>query len=245
MQIKLDNVKYKDLKDLSFTIEDNKITGIVSNDIFDLIRINYIISSNEKEDGKISYSNRYSKKKIGLITIKDVYEMINGISYDYITCKEIDDKLYDLLNINEKLLERNVSTLSTSEKIKILFLNCLSNDYDVILINGILEQLDNKLRKKIINIIINLKKFEEKTIIVSSTDIDIIYEFIDNLILIINGKSYFSSSKFSIFDEINDITIKKPFIKQIENMVYEKSKIDLGNNETINELIKSIYREIR
>lgn len=247
MQIKLDNVSFKNLKNLSFDIEDKKITGIFCNDIKDLVNINYLISNNIKDDGNIKYKPRFSKKRIGILSISKTNEMINGIVKDYLD-ENINNSLFDLFEINKEILDRQIDTLSNTEKIKILFINILNNEYETILINGIFEELDITTRKKIIKIIINLKKFNNKTIIVSSTDIDIIYEFIDNLVLIINGNCLSCNNKFQIYKEkeiINNPLIEKPFIKKIEDMIYNKSNINLGNNDTINELIKSIYREIR
>ena len=247
MQIKLENVSFKNLKNLTFTLNDKKITGIVSSDIKDLINLNYIISNNIKDEGNIKYTPRFSKKSIGVISISKLDDMINGKVIDYIH-SNIDDSLFEILDLNKSILEKNIKILSNTEKVKILFLKTLSENYETILINGIFEELDSSLRKKFIKIILNLKKFNNKTIIVSSTDVDIIYEFIDDLILIINSQSLTCDNKFSIYDDkeiVNNPQIRKPFVKQIEDMVYNKSNISLGKNDTINELIKAIYREIR
>ena len=248
MQIKLDKVTYKNLSDLSFEIENEKITGIVCNDIKDLININYLIKNNLKTSGVIKYNPKYSKNKIGVVSISKLSEFINGNLYDYLDIKNIDDDLLELFSIDKNIENRDINTFSNTEKIKFLFLKTLIKDYDTILINGIFEELDISMRKKFIKIIINLKKFQKKTILISTTDIDIIYEFIDNLVIILDGKSLSCSNKFSIYEEdniVNNPLIQKPFIKKIEDMVYNKSNIDLGNNDSINELIKSIYREIR
>lgn len=248
MQIKLENVSYKNLNNLSFKIENEKITGIVCNDIKDLININYVILNNIKDLGTIKYSPRYSKNKIGIISISNVSELINGSLYDFINLKKVDEELLNLFSMDKNIENRDIDTFSNTEKIKLLFLKVLTQEYDTILINGIFEELDMDMRKKFIKIIINLKKFQKKTILLSTTDINIIYEFIDNLIIILDGQSLSCSNKFSIYDEeniVNNPLIQKPFIKKIEDMVYNKSNIDLGNNDSINELIKAIYREIR
>lgn len=247
MQIKLEKVSFKNLNNLSFNINDKKITGIISSDIKDLININYIILNNITDNGNIKYSPRHSKKRIGIVSISNIGEMINGSVLEYMN-NEINDSLLDLLEISKELLNRQINTLSNTEKIKILFLKALTNNCETILINGIFEELDSKMREKFIKIIINLKKFNDKTIVVSSTDVDIIYEFVDDLVLVINGESLTCDNKFSIYNDkdiVNNPQIQKPFIKKIEDMVYNKSNINLGNNDTINELIKSIYREIR
>ena len=65
---------------------------------------------------------------------------------------------------------------------------------------------------------------------------------IDDIILIDNGKVLCAGNKFEIYENCN---INKPFTIKIKDAIYEKSKINIGNNDNINELIKAIYREIR
>lgn len=247
MQIKLENASFKNLKKLSFIINDKKITGIVSSDIKDLVNLNYVIYNNIKDSGNIKYNPRYSKKRIGIISISNIDEMISGSVKEFID-EDINDSLFDVLDLNKQILKKDVNILSNTEKIKILFLKVLNENYETILINGIFEELDSNMRKKLIKIILNLKKFNDKTIIVSSTNVDILYEFVDDLVLIINGECLTCDNKFLIYNDkkiIKNPQIQKPFIKEIEDMIYNKSNINLGNNDTINELIKAIYREIR
>lgn len=241
MQIRLENVKYRNL-DLNFSIENKNITGIVSNNIYDLIITNYIISNNICEEGNIKYSKKFNKNKIGLISISNIYDMINGNIYDFIGTTDLDKELIKLLEIKEEMFNKDMSELSTTQKIKTLFLKCLMKNPDIILIDGILERLDSSKRKKIIKLLIDLKKFNEKTIVVSSIDIDIIYELVDDLVIINNGSVVSYGDKFKVYENCD---IHKPLIKQIEDAVLSKSNINLGKNDSVNELIKAIYREVR
>ena len=247
MQIKVDNVSYKNLNNITFNIQDKKIIGIVCSDIKKLITIGNMIGNNLKDSGSIKYVPKYSKKNIAVISISDVYEFKEGKVLDYIDLSKIDKEILDLLNIKETLKERNINSLSSSQRIKLLLLKIIICDYDTLIINGIFEELDLTNRKNIIKILINLKKFKQKTIIIGTTDIDIIYEFIDNLVIICDNLCLYSENKFSIFENnnVNNPKIEIPFIKKIENMVYNKSNINLGDNDNINELIKAIYREVR
>ena len=243
MQIVLSNVSYKRLNSLNFIISNNQITGIVSNDIYDLSNLNFIVKNSIKQSGNIKSSLKNYKDKIGIISISDINN-INNI-YDI---NNLNKEFLNMLNMDEKILNKDISYLSTTEKIQILFINVLSNNPDTILIDGILELLDKHMRKVILNLISNLKKFYNKTIVICTIDVDIIYEFVDNLVFIINGNSFFSKNKFSIFENDyikNNPLVNIPFVKKVEIMINDKNGINLGNNENINELIKSIYREIR
>ena len=245
MQIKLNNVTYGKIKNASFQIDNNKILGIVSNDIYLLKDINEVIKNNSIANGNIKYSPRYSKTKIGLISSYYLNDLPSGIVNDYINIKKVSLEQLKLFNIDKKIFDRKVDTLSKTEKIKLMFLNCMINDVDTILIDGILEILDSNMRKKIINLLINLKKFNNKTIVISCIDIDIIYEFVDNLVLIINNECITSNNKYDLFENISESSLCVPFVKKVEKNLSKKNKINLGNNDNINELIKSIYREMR
>lgn len=228
------SINYKNLK--SIDIEDKKITGIVSNNVYDINELNRIIFDKCKDN-------------IGLISIADADDMHDGSVYDFIMGdNNIDyNEILKKVDINLDLLSKDLSICSTCEKIKILFAKTLIMNPNIILIDGILEVLDSKLRKKFIKIIIELNKFYNKTLVVSSIDIDIIFEYIDNLIIIDDECTKFYD-KYLIYDEkefFNNSLINMPFVVKIENMILNKSNINLGKNDNVNELIKAIYREIR
>lgn len=241
MQIKVENVYYKKYKNLNFEIEDNKITGLVCNDIFILENINKMLKNNDIKKGTITYSN---KNKIGIISGSYINNMLEGTVLDYLGVSAVDTKKLQMFDLEKEILNQSIESLSSTEKIKILFLDCILKDCDTILIDGILEELDDYTKEKILKLILRLKKFKNKTIVVGTIDIDSIYEYIDNLIIINNDKCIFSNNKYSIFEENKNI-IYRPFVIKIKEMIYKKSNIDLGNNDSINELIKAIYREIR
>ena len=255
MQINIKNVSYKNINNINFDIEKNKITGIVSNNVDELNDLSDVIYENKKDEGIIKYSPAYNKRKIGLISSKQIYNMINGNVYEFFLLKsrklqydikKLDDKL-KIVGLSNSILKKDLSILSTSEKIKVLFANILLHDPDLILLDNIFPQLDYKSRDIFYKILIELK-LKRKTIVICSIDIDIIYELIDNLVIINNKTVLVASDKYSIFDNkstINNSLIKKPLVVEITNKVYEKSNIELGKNDNINELIKAIYREIR
>lgn len=218
--------------DNGFVIENAKITGVICNDI------NYLDKINE---------NIYkSNKNVGLISIKEAYDNIDGLVGDFIpNCKKLDEIL-ETVGLDRSILNRSMFNLSTSEKILVMFAKILLSNFDVILVNNILSKLDLKLRDKVIKILIKLKKFDNKTIIISSIDVDIIFEFIDNVVIFDNYKLITSLSKYDAYNSISDdSSVEKPLVIDLTNRVLNKSGIKLGNNDSINELIKAIYREIR
>lgn len=256
MQIKVENISYNKLNDINFEIESGKITGIISNNIDDLNDINQLLYCGKD----IKYMPKYNKKDIALVSIVEAFDIISLNVYDFIVSKvkeykikieNIDLKIEELfkkVDLNKSILNKEMNNLSTSEKIKVLLIRSLLYDPNTILLDNIFSSLDSKSRDKLFKVLINLKKFENKTIIISSIDIDIVYEFVDNIVIIKNGKTILCGDKFKCFEDekiIENKFIDKPLVIEIASRVYKKSNIKLGKNDSINELIKSIYREVR
>ena len=204
---------------LEFEINDKKINGIVSNDLYTLNNICEKINYNYKNSFLISINNLNSLCQEDLLNM-DINSLLN-------------------YKLDKKIINKDINYLSISEKIRLLFLKCLSYDYDVIIFDCILEILDSDLRTLIIKKILDLNKFKGKTIIISSIDINIIYEIIDSLAIFNNKKCIYYGDKYNVPENFAS------FIKKIEKKIYENSNINLGNNDSINELIKAIYREVR
>ena len=216
-------IKYKEK---SIDIIDKKITGIVSNSVSNIIKFNENLGS-----------------EVYIISYFNVQNMNEGIVEDFLNTKKNEDKLPDALktlNINSKILSKNICELSTSEKIKLLIVNALLKNYEVIYFDNILPCLDSSSRTRLYKLIIKLKKFQNKTILISDINIDNIFEFVDNLIIvsdtIINGNQY---------DVFPCDIINNPITLTLRDKILENKNIDIGKVDSVNELIKAIYREIR
>ena len=216
-------IKYKEK---SIDIMDKKITGIVSNSVSNIIKFNENLGS-----------------KVYIISYFNVQNMNEGIVEDFLNAKKNEDDLLEalkILNINSKILSKNICELSTSEKIKLLIVNALLKNYEVIYFDNILPCLDSSSRTKLYKLIIKLKKFQNKTILISDINIDNIFEFVDNLIIV--SDTIITGNKYDVFP--CDI-INTPITLTLRDKILENKNIDIGKVDSVNELIKAIYREIR
>lgn len=216
-------IKYKEK---SIDIIDKKITGIVSNSVSNIIKFNENLSN-----------------EVYIISYFNVQNMNEGIVEDFLNAKKNEDDLLEALktlNINSKILSKNICELSTSEKIKLLIVNALLKNYQVIYFDNILPCLDSSSRTRLYKLIIKLKKFQNKTILISDINIDNIFEFVDNLIIV--SDTIITGTKYDVFP--CDI-INTPITLTLRDKILENKNIDIGKVDSVNELIKAIYREIR
>ena len=216
-------IKYKEK---SIDIIYKKITGIVSNSVSNILKFNENLSD-----------------EVYIISYFNVQNMNEGIVEDFLNAKKNEDELLEALktlNINSKILSKNICELSTSEKIKLLIVNALLKNYEVIYFDNILPCLDSSSRTKLYKLIVKLKKFQNKTILISDINIDNIFEFVDNLIIV--SDTIITGNKYDVFP--CDI-INTPITLTLRDKILENKNIDIGKVDSVNELIKAIYREIR
>ena len=223
-------------------LNTNKIIGVIGN----------------SGSGKSSLINKIKpSKKIGIIdsnvvkcdNVKDQIEYYVR-EYNY-RLKELQDRekeIITMLEIDNELLDKSVYSISESELYKVMIASIMLCNPDNLVFDEVLFSLDYKSKTKILKLLMKLKKFFNKTIIIICPNIDDIYEFIDDIIIIDEGKILLSGNKYEIYsdnyDLIKEKNIRIPTIVEFINKMKEEG-INLDNVDNINELIKTVYREMR
>ena len=105
-----------------------------------------------------------------------------------------------MLDIDKSILDKSVYEISESELSKVLIASVLLCNPDIIIFDEILDSFDSINKIKIIKLFIKLKKFFNKTIIIVSSNIDDIYEFIDEIIIIDDGKVLYFGDKYKVYN---------------------------------------------
>ena len=227
---------------LEDVLNTNKIIGVIGN----------------SGSGKSSIISRIKNdKKIGIINsnvvkcdnVKDQIEYyVREYNYRLKELQDRENEIITMLEIDEDLLDKSVYSISESELYKVMIASIMLCNPDNLIFDEVLFSLDSKSKIKLLKLLMKLKKFFNKTIIIICPNIDDIYEFIDDIMIIDEGKILLYGDKYKIYNDNYDLikekNIRIPTIVEFIRQMKEKG-IKLDNVDNINELIKTIYREMR
>ena len=223
-------------------LNTNKIIGVIGN----------------SGSGKSSFINTIkSNKKIGIINtnivkcdiVKDQIEYyVREYNYRLKELQDRENEIITMLEIDNVTLDKSVYSISESELYKVIIASIMLYNPDNLIFDEVLFSLDYKSKTKLLKLLMKLKKFFNKTIIIVCPNIDDIYEFIDDIMIIDEGKILLYGNKYEVYNDNYDLLKEKniriptivEFIKRMED-----EGIKLDNVDNINELIKTIYREMR
>ena len=255
MGLVFNKVSYYDtLSDITFTVDDSKITGIVGMDtdglseLFDLLTFEFQptkgnIIGNYSKVGYVSYS----------VNDQFFYDIISDEFYFILkmnrinSIKRVHDSLL-MMGLDDSYLSRSIYSLSSSELKKVRFACALSINPDFLVLYEPFMGLDKGDRDNIIRLLLMMKNKYSKTIVIISKDTDILLELCDETIVISDGTIVRTGDKYSIFSDNNLLlrsNLSIPKTIEFSKLVLNKKKIDIGYRDNVNDLIKDIFRFVR
>ena len=86
-----------------------------------------------------------------------------------------------------------------------------------------------------------------KSIIVVTHDVDMLYDIVDNVVVLNDGKVVKTGDKISVFADVKTLDENNtpvPNIIRVERLIYDKTGIDLGFIPNINALARNISSAI-
>ena len=89
----------------------------------------------------------------------------------------------------------------------------------------------------------NLKVRYNKTIVIVTHDVDMLYEIVDNIVVLDKGKIISEGNKVNVFSNVeylNKHNAPIPNIVRFEKKVYDKYGLDMGYIPNMNVLIRKI-----
>ena len=247
---------------ISFTIREEMITGITGNSKEEIENIIYLknnyngkITINRKSNININeYKNRIviiKKNMLNKYFQGKVYEsMYYEIKRKGLALKNPRKKILDSLKIvglDYTYLNRDLITLSSSEKKLIeLSISLLSNP-ELIIVEEPFIGLDMKKEKEIYSLYQKMKEKYHKTIVFISDDTTMLYKYTDNMIISKNNKIIIedtTSNTFQRVDFLKKNSIEMPEIVLITYLA-KKKDIKIDYHKDIRDIIKDIYKHVK
>lgn len=262
MEIELKGFKYKN-KIINIKFNSKDINGIICNkphEIEDILKITSEYQGKLYIDKKEVKKDIYNyKKKVIVLHEKDylniqketVYDLMNYILMNKkIYPKNRDKKISDSLRIvglNKNILNRNIITLSRSEKnILQIAISLLSNP-DILIIEEPFKYLDLKSIKNLMIVLRKMKDQYKKIVIFISKDIEKLYQNTDNILIYNEGDIIIQGKTKEVFKKVELLKENKINIPEIVDFTYqtkEQKKVKLDYHQDIRDLIKDIYKHV-
>ena len=203
----------------------------------------------------LSFLNDLSEyKNVGYIK-KNEYYFTNYV-YDELLLslnkyeKDLNDadkrikKVLKVFDLDEDFLDKEISSLSKGEKRILSYLRVFIYNPKIILIDEPIKNLDYKYEKMVLNYLREIKNKYNKTIIIASNNVNVIYENTDKT-LIVSDEPVFKSTK-DIFTDDDILKKYKLYVPNLVMFVKKAKKKDKSINyyTDIRDLMKDVYRNV-
>lgn len=263
MEIKFLNISIKNknkylIKNLNLDIKDGLITGIYK----DNKTITNLLLNKTNYQGQVLLDNlelnQYDENIISFVSLLDNNTFLTKTVSDefYLAKRKLKDtedtylkKVISslmMVGLDEFYLQREITTLSKTEKRLLQVAIALISNPDIIIFEEPFLYLSKNARSDISRIIIELKKKYKKTIIILSCDINVLYELSNNLIIFNDNKFLISDTVNSIFKDIDFLEKNKIELPNLIlfNKIATIYNQKLTNHKDVKDLIKEVYRNV-
>ncbi len=228
--------------EIDINIKEKSITGIITDTeelIIDNIKKNNILKVGVVKEDYLS-SNFLNK----------VYEwMYYEIRRKRLILKNPKKKINDSLKIvglDTTYLNRNINSLSSSEKILIILAISLLSNPDIIVLINLFKYLDKTKEKVLIMLLEKIKDQYNKTIVLINDDSEIMYKYTKYLIIKKNNLFIEDETNklFQRVDFLHKNNIKVPEIIELTHLIKKKKKIKLEYHKDVRDILKDIYKHV-
>lgn len=261
MEIKFTNYEYNG-KSINIEISDKKIIGVTGKNKEEFISLITLEKLNkgqlEINDIKINKDNiRGYKKKIVFIPLLISTSQTNvmNIMIDYIKrhnlqikdpIKKIADSLR-IVELEEDILKRHLTTLSLSEKKKLQIAVALLSNPEVFILEEPFKCLDKQQEKKLYMLFQRIKEQFKKNIIIVSEESDTLYKYTNEMYFIKNDNLVLSGDTKEEYVKVDLLKKHKFSIPEIVEFTYlakKKKNVKIDYHQDVRDIIKDIYKHV-
>ena len=261
MEVVFKNYKYKD-NNLNFTIKEDEINGIVTDnidEIVDIIKIKLKYNGKIIIDGETIKDPIKYKKRINIVPdeidddihFQTVYSLLeNELLKRKISPKNLEKKVEDSLKIvglKDEILDRNIYTLSSYEKKFIQVAQALLSNPDLLILVEPFKILDRNNEKKLMMLLEKINEHYNKSIIIVDNNINYLYKYTNHLVIAMNNKILKEGNTIELLTNVDFLKKNKidiPDIVEITYLAYKNKKIKIDYHKDIRDIIKDIYKHV-
>lgn len=228
--------------EIDISIKEKTITGIIT----------------DTKEEIIEEIKRKSIQKIGIVKedylssnfLIKVYEwMYYEIRRKRLILKNPKKKIEDSLRIvglDNTYLNRNINSLSSSEKVLVILAISLLSNPDIIILDDLFKYLDKVNEKNLIMLLEKIRDLYNKTIILINDDSEILYKYTSNLIIKKNNLFIEDETNklFKRVDFLHKNNIKVPEIIELTHLIKKKKKVKLEYHKDVRDILKDIYKHV-
>ncbi len=152
-------------------------------------------------------------------------------------------KVLKMVGLDETYINRSPFSLNGGEKRRVAIASVLISNPKLLIMDEPTIGLDNNSKKRLMKLLKKLKTMYSKTIIIVTHDVDMLYEIVDNVVVLNEGKIIKEGNKLNVFSDVELLDKNNtpvPSIVRTEKIIYDKTGIDLGYVPDMNTLIRSI-----
>lgn len=159
--------------------------------------------------------------------------------------KKINDSLR-IVGLDTTYLNRNINSLSSSERILIILAISLLSNPDIIILLNLFKYLDKTNEKDLIRLLEKIKDQYNKTIILINDDNEIMYKYTKYLFIKKNNLFIEDETDKLLqrVDFLHKNNIKVPEIVELTHLIKKKKKIKLEYHKDVRDILKDIYKHV-
>ena len=188
------------------------------------------------------YSN-YNKLFLEVSVLKEISNIMNN--YNYKTDNVVKHVVQSLriVGLDESFLDRDPNELSRVEKKKVELASVISYNPEVLVLDNFDIGLSYREKEYFKKLFLKLKNKYNKTIILISNNAEFLFDIVDDVHLIYNGKLVLSEGKDIFYNSNLYRYVNIPKIIEFTKYV-EMNGYDIKKCTDIKELIKELYRNV-
>ncbi len=147
------------------------------------------------------------------------------------------------LGLDESFYQKSPFDLSGGEKRRVAIAGVLALKPDILVLDEPTAGLDPRGTRELLNLIKNLNK-DGTTIILVTHDINIVYEYATDVVVMHNGKVVEASSPAELFKEdVEQYSLETPMIQKVIKTCLDNGlKLDVANIKDIDTLVNEIAK---